>query len=129
MNEYNPDETIKRSAELLATGHSVAQGDVTLRPVDEIPEGLELQKPEDHRLILAHSETGHHHAIAYRDDVDVYDQDELTSYVHNRSDNVVILSHFRNFDTHAPIGIPPGQKAKIIRGREYTPEGWRRSAD
>lgn len=121
--------TIEQSSEYLKDGLSVAQGDVTLKPVNEIPEGLTKQQPTNGQLIIAHSETGHNHAIAFNDEVDVYDQDELVSYIHNRSNNVIELKHHRSFDTHAPIGIPPGGKAKIIRQREYTPEGWRRVAD
>jgi len=122
-------DTITQSAKYLSSGLPVAQGDVTLKPVDSIPEGLNRQTPQNNQLIIAHSETGHNHAIDYSDEVDVYDQDEFVSYVHNRSDNVIVLKHHRSFDTHGPIGIPPGQKAKIIREREYTPEGYRRTID
>lgn len=121
--------TIKQSAELLQQGEWVAQGDLTVCPIDEIPDGLKVQKSENGLMILAHSETGHHHAIDYSDQFDVYENDEFTAYVHNRSDNVIELKHHRNFHTHAPIGIPPKSKVKIIRGREYTPQGLRRVAD
>ena len=119
--------TIEQSAALLLQGELIAQGDVYLEATDEEVSGAE-QKPEDGKLVLAHSETGHHHALAYSDDVTVWDVDDFTSYVENRSDNVIELKHHRSFDTHAPIGIPPG-KYKITRQREYTPEGYRRAAD
>lgn len=121
--------TIDQSVDFLRSGLPVAQGDVTLQPVDEIPEGLVLQNPTSGQLIIAHSETGHNHAIDYSKDVDIYDQDEFISYVHNRSNNVIELKHHRSFDRHGTIGIPPGQKAKITRQREYTAEGFRRAID
>lgn len=120
--------TITQSAQFLSDGKPVAQGDVRLVPCDEIPEDLTQQAPESGRYVLAHSETGHHHALAVSDDVTVYDQDEFISYVENRGENVVELRHLRNFDTHGPIGIPPG-KFRVVRQREYTPEGYRRAAD
>lgn len=122
-------DTIRQSVELLSEGKAVAQGDITLKQHWKIPEGLKKQDAEDGLLILAHSETGHHHAIDYSDMVDVYEQDELVSFVHNRSDNVVELKHHRNFDTHKPLGIPAKTIVKVVRGREYSPEGWRRVAD
>ncbi len=121
-------DTFQKSAEFLAEGLPVAQGDVTIRATDNIPEGLDRQKPENGLQILAHSETGHHHALAVDPNVLVFDQDEFVSYVDNRTDNVIELKHHRSFDTHGPIGIPPG-KHKITRQREYTPEGFRRATD
>lgn len=119
--------TIEKSADYLSKGFKVAQGDVTLKAVDSIPE-LPEQKPEDGKYILAHSETGHHHAVMAQPGLKVFDQDEFFSYVDNQTDNVIELKHYRGFDTHKPIGIPPG-KYKITRQREYTPEGFRRAAD
>ena len=121
-------DTITQSADYLSNGFPVAQGDVRLVPTTEIPEGLKKQNAQDGKLVLAHSETGHHHALAVAPDVTVYDQDEFISYVENKSDNVIELKHFRSFDTHAPIGIPPG-KFRVVRQREYTPEGYRRAQD
>ena len=103
----------------------VAQGDVTIMRVDEIPADLKKAEPEDGHHIVAHSETGHHHVLPVSD-VTVYDQDEFVSYV--EIDNVVYLKHLRSYDTHAPIGLPPG-KYRFTRGREYTPEGYRRAQD
>lgn len=121
-------DTIQQSTEFLTSGLPVAQGDVTLAPCEAIPTGLSEQTPENGLLVLAHSETGHNHALAYSEDVTVYDQDDFISYVENRGSNVVELKHFRSFDTHATIGIPPGTY-KVTRQREYTPEGFRRAQD
>lgn len=120
--------TIEQSAELLKNGKTVAQGDVMLRSVDSLPAGLKEGKAENGLLIVAHSETGHHHALAVQPNVTVWDKDEFFSYVENRTGNVIELKHFRSFDTHAPIGIPPGV-TRITRQREYTAEGYRRAMD
>ena len=120
--------TIQQSAEYLSSGLPVAQGDVRLVPCDAIPDGLAVQAPEDGKHVLAHSETGHHHAMAVSPEVTVWDQDDFVSYVENRGENVIELKHFRSFDTHAPIGIPPG-KFRVVRQREYTPEGYRLAQD
>lgn len=119
--------TIEQSADYLKAGEVIAQGDVYLEATTEKPFGAE-QQPENGLLVLAHSETGHNHALAYSDDVTVWDVDEFTSYVENRSDNVIELRHHRSFHTHAPVGIPPGT-FKITRQREYTAEGYRRAQD
>lgn len=38
------------------------------------------------------------------------------------------LEHLRDFDTHEPLSLPPGNY-EVRRQREYTPEGWRQVAD
>lgn len=123
-------DTITESAALLRAGQPVSQGDVYLLPIDPatIPEGLPTQKAVDGNYVLAHSETGHHHAVAAVDNVQVMDEDVFFSYIHNQTDNVVELRHHKNFDTHAPVGVPPGA-FKIVRQREFTPEGFRRVVD
>lgn len=104
-----------------------AQGDLLITRVDAIPPHLDVIK-HDGPTVLAHSETGHHHAIA-----------ERFGAVHYRSDNPLVsfleieggpalLEHHRSFDTHAPIDLGAG-KYEIRRQREYTPEGWRRVED
>ena len=120
--------TVEISANFLNQGKPVSQGDVTLKACKEIPFNLEKQTPENGLNILAHSETGHHHAVKIQDGVTVYDQDEFISYIENKTDNVIELKHYRNFHTHAPIGIPPG-KFKVTRQREYIADGYRRAAD
>lgn len=124
-------DTIKATMEALAKGQRTAQGDVTLVPIDALPEGLVKANPENGLLIVAHSESGHHHAIQ-DDGFELYDDpnDQFVSYGVNRTDNVIELRHFKNYaPTHAPHGIPAGAVIKFIRGRETTPEGFRRVED
>ena len=45
---------------------SAAQGEVNIRKVDAIPDGMASVAPEKGLLIVGHSESGHHHG--FRDD-------------------------------------------------------------
>lgn len=112
--------------------NQAAQGDLFLRRIDKLPKGLKAMSVKDGKYIVAHSETGHHHAIEARPNVVVYATDDpLVSYLQvvEATDAMeTILEHLRNFDTHESIKIAPGNY-EIRRQREYTPEGWRRVAD
>ena len=113
--------------------NQAAQGDLLIRRVASIPDGLKLASTDAGVYIVAHSETGHHHVIDARPSVQVYDtEDPLVSYLRvidaTEEAEAVILRHMRSFDTHAPIAIPPGMY-ELRRQREYAPEGWRRAQD
>jgi len=110
-----------------------AQGDMIIIRVekfDSIGKKVERQKG---KLIVTHSETGHHHVIE-RQGVDMFDDktDPLVAWLEVHGEealpNVADLIHERNFDTHEPIGLPVG-KYKIQRQEEYTPQGWRQVVD
>lgn len=108
-----------------------AQGDLLLIKIDSIPEGLTQVEPEGTRHILAHSETGHHHTVdvmdAIRPNVTFYKTgSDLLAYLHVTEETPVI--HQRDFDTHEPILIPPGEY-EIRRQQEWTPEGYRVAKD
>lgn len=106
-----------------------AQGDLLIRRIENLPEGLQPMKAENGNFIVAHSETGHHHVIAERPGVEVFDgTDPLVSYLRVVEQTEVTLEHLRNFDTHEPLTIKGGTY-EIRRQREYTPEGWRKVAD
>ena len=93
----------------------------------KIPKGATKIEPINGKIIVGHSETGHHH---------VMDSERTTMYrlpdsildcllVVEKPDE---LKHLRDFDTHEPLGFSPGTY-KAVTAREYVPEGWRRSAD
>lgn len=103
----------------------IAQGDLNIFSVTNIPSGLTEKKAENGKHVLAHSETGHHHVID-GNTVRVFEQDEFVSYLDVEKESNVV--HLRGFDTHAPVTLNPG-KYRITRQREYTPEGFRRAAD
>lgn len=105
-----------------------AQGDMLIRRIDKLPEGVIKATPEDGNFIVAHSETQHHHVVKARPDVQYYTSanDNLLAYL--VVDNTATVEHLRGFDTHEPIEIPAGI-FEIRRQREYTFEGFRRVAD
>jgi len=109
-----------------------AQGDLLIRRIDKLPDGIVPAKAEGGQHILAHSETGHNHVIAERPTVRVYSTDNpLLSYLEviEATDQAeALIEHLRSYDTHETLAVPPGVY-EIRRQREYSPEGWRRVAD
>ncbi len=107
-----------------------AQGDLYLHRVDALPEGLEQVSAENGEYILAHSETGHHHVVAERPDVRLYQDpnDPLVAYLEFLSAEVQI-NHKRSFDTHESIASSKPGIFRITRQREHTAEGFRRAQD
>lgn len=103
-----------------------AQGDTLFRRVKSIPKTAKRQKP-DGDVIVAHSETGHHHLFRKDSGVTLYTTDDpLVCYL--RIESVATLEHMRPHDTHEPISFAPGCY-EVRRQREHTPEGWRMVVD
>ena len=110
--------------------NTAAQGDLLLRKIEVLPTDAVPTPPVDGALVLAHSETGHHHAIAVGGPsmVELFGStDPLKGYL-RVSQTAAELRHHRPFDTHATLVIEPGIY-EVRRQREWTPEGWRRVAD
>jgi hypothetical protein len=109
-----------------------AQGDLYVRKIDVLPKGLTIKESEHGNLILAHSETSHHHVVIDRPNIKFYSSDNpLVSYlevVEAIDAAEAVIEHLRSFDTHAPISLDVGIY-EIRNAREYTPEGWRRVQD
>lgn len=105
---------------------TVAQGDVLIRRVDGIP--TEAAREEKRGpVVVAHSETGHHHAFDAGESVWLYStKDQLVSYLEVK--RPAVLRHHRDFDTHEALQFDPGIY-EIRRQREWSPEGWRRVED
>jgi hypothetical protein len=110
-----------------------AQGDLVIRRIDALPDGLKAATAHAGKFVLAHSETGHNHIVMERPDVRQFDppqfsaMDEFRSYLVVEGDPVELV-HERSFDTHETLLIEPGIY-ELRRQREYTPEGFRRAAD
>jgi hypothetical protein len=89
-----------------------------------------IVKPSKGQLIVAHSETGHHHVI----DVKRSKQAQLLIDSTNNLIGRLVLGedcevkHLRSFDTHETLKLPKGKYVLRYR-REYTPEGLRRVRD
>ncbi len=106
-----------------------AQGDVLFRRVKAIPKSHKATKRRG-PIVVAHSETGHHHAI---DDMGVVrfadPADPMVCYLQISGEHADVVHH-RPWDTHATIRLPGGGSVwEVRRQREHTPEGWRRVED
>lgn len=110
-----------------------AQGDVLVRRVAAVPKGMVRQEASGDRVIVAHSETGHHHAIdgggleLWQDP-----RNPLVAYLSidpaMYADGGAVLRHHRPHDTHAPL-LLGGGVWEVRRQREMTPDGWRQVQD
>ncbi len=116
---------------------AAAQGDVyfwredapdsVLQVVNVLPNNAILVPPENGRVIVTHSETGHHHFMNARA-VEMYRLPEEIYECFLVVKEATPLEHLRPFDTHESIMFEPGIY-HVRRQREYTPEGWQRAAD
>lgn len=112
--------------------NQAAQGDLLIRRIEAIPSAAKQVNPEKGVYVVAHSETGHNHVIAERQNVKLFSSgDPMVSYlqvIEATDEAETLLEHMRSFDTHETIKIAAGNY-EIRRQREYTPEGWRRVED
>ena len=107
----------------------VIQGDVAFTRVYDLEDkNFVPVNAEQGRVVVAHSETGHHHAFLENDNVEVLDDpdNEFVSWLRVTANSA--LKHYRPYDEHETIEFTPGIY-RINRQREYTPEGFRRVAD
>lgn len=103
-----------------------AQGDILIRRVDGVPAGA-VRQDKRGPVVVAHSETGHHHAFDAGQSVWLYSTpDQMVSYLEVK--RPAVLKHHRDFDTHEEILFDAGTY-EIRRQREWAPEGWRRVED
>jgi hypothetical protein len=93
-----------------------AQGDVLLRRVDQIPSSAKEKKFVS-GVVVAHSETGHHHSFAKNCGVTYFETNDPT-VAFLRVDSASLLEHHRSFDTHAAILFSPGNY-ELRRPTEY----------
>jgi len=108
-----------------------AQGDVLFRRVEALPSNLSEQRARP--VVVAHSETGHHHCVQDGEVRYLKPADDtgptagLVAYLEVLSDHADVV-HLRSTDTHETLRLPRGLW-EIRRQREYTPRGWRRVED
>jgi hypothetical protein len=104
-----------------------AQGDVIFRKVASVPAGYE----ETEDLVVAHSETGHHHVASGNITRYVSPEDVMVSFIVAKGP--VKIEHHRPWDTHEALELLQDGGGdttwEIRRQREHTPEGWRRVED
>jgi hypothetical protein len=116
---------------MIAVKNSAAQGDVLFRRVERVPEGA-LEQPREGPLVVAHSETGHHHVIEAPEARLFTTINPLICYLRFEGPFADVV-HQRGFDTHETVrllGTDAGHTCfEVRRQREYVPEGWRQVAD
>lgn len=108
-----------------------AQGDVLFRRVKALPKDAK-ERARNGALVVAHSETGHHHVIN-SPDVRLFETaDPFVCYLRLETP-FADVEHMRPFDTHETIRLLGNKKTpsfyEVRRQREHTPEGWRMVAD
>ena len=108
-------------------GRVAAQGDIMIIKLDEMPDVSSMKEvqPEGDNLIVTHSETGHHHVLE-REVAKMYESTDLEAFLVLHDEGT--LRHLRDNHTHDSLNLPAGSY-RVIRAREYTPEGYRRVQD
>ncbi len=104
-----------------------AQGDIYIRKIGALPKGVVPVEPEDGRVIVTHSETGHHH-VMLAERTRAWRLPDSIMDIFLAVEKGDTLQHLRPHDTHEPIAFGPGLY-HVRRQREYVPEGFRRVED
>lgn len=91
------------------------QGDILIVAAEAIPAGAVKQS---NRVLAEGEATGHAHKL---DAGDVYEKDGVLYF---KAEDVIHLNH----EEHGQLTFHPGVY-RVIRQREYEPEGWRNVAD
>lgn len=95
------------------TDKPVAQGDILIQRIDVLPKDVIKVEPENGQYVVAHSETGHNHAVAANPYTTFYQaaNDNAAAYlvIENAPESEEIeLKHHRSFDTHESFGFSNG---------------------
>jgi len=106
--------------------HMAAQGDVLFRRIDALPENAN-RVYRDGPLVVAHSETGHHHVIRSPDAELFSAKNPLISFL--RIDGTFVdVEHLRDFDTHETLRLLGNETGptyfEVRRQREHTFDNW-----
>ncbi|HEY8926936.1 MAG TPA: hypothetical protein VIU64_21285 [Polyangia bacterium] len=105
-----------------------AQRDVLFRRIERLPENV-VERPTSGPIIVAHSETGHHHAIE-GSGVRLFedaDAGPLARYL-EVAGAFADVAHHRAYDRHETPGLPRGLW-EVRRQRQWVPQGWRSVED
>lgn len=91
----------------------VAQGDILIKKVAELPKDVIKIEPENGEYIVAHSENGGHHAVKATPHVRYYQSanDNNVAYLvvdNTLRENTPELKHMRSFHTHGSYGFSDG---------------------
>src|ERR1700743_760544 len=114
-----------------------AQGEITIVRIGDVPEGKKLGgQPlalEHGKLIIGHSETGHHHVLERTKGATVTVSDQAPAgmkVLHAILTEANSLVHERGHDTHETINLLPGEyEFRIAREYDHYGELARQSQD
>jgi hypothetical protein len=105
----------------------IAQGDVIVRRIGALPDGVVTRKGAE-ALVVAHSETGHHHTLSGEARIlDRAQRDPMICYLQIDGEYADLV-HRRSYDTHETVRLDKGCW-EVLRQEEYTPEGWKQVQD
>ena len=108
-----------------------AQGDVLFRRIDALPNGARRQCRTG-PIVVAHSETGHHHVIR-NETVELYASDDPLVCFLRLDGTFADIEHLRPFDTHETLRLLGREHGptffEVRRQREHMPGGWQRTND
>jgi hypothetical protein len=106
-----------------------AQGDVFFKRIASVPNDAVAVKRKG-ALIVAHSETGHHHVIEDPCVLFEVPGNPLVAYLQLEGACADVV-HQRPWDTHETMRLlgEIGAVWEVRKQREWAPEGWRRVAD
>ena len=118
---------------MLTFSKIAAQGEITIRRVGGIkPVGKPLPL-ENGKLIIGHSETGHHHVLEHTRGATVTVLDKAPEgmrVLHMILTEANSLVHNRAHDTHEAIALEPGEySVRVAREFDHYAELARQSAD
>ena len=100
-----------------------AQGDVYIMRLDTLPANAIPVSANGPDVIVAHSETGHHHVMT-KNTVQMYRLPDSIMDCLLVVKEPTPLRHLRPYNTHEDILFAPGV-FRVRRQREYTPQGFR----
>ena len=114
----NPKFAAEKENGMLNFTKIAAQGELTITRMVRPPKNIGgVVPPIDGRLIVGHSETGHHHVVD-ADCAILTRIDEFTAYLDVK--NPTQIDHLRGHDTHPAIALQPGMY-EFRTGREFDP--------
>lgn len=135
---------IRLTKEMFKSGQPIAQGEARIWMKEYAPKSLleklgtmknlQPMKLENGQLIVAHSETGHHHVL---EPVNKTPISKAASILIDSTNELLgeiklieecYLKHARSNDTHGGYIFPEGDYIRVI-DEESTPEGWKRVVD
>lgn len=104
-----------------------AQGDVLFRRIPALPDAAREVPRTAAQLVVAHSETGHHHAIDSKAIRHFETPGESLVCYLVMDTGFADVVHHRAWDTHETVRLlgEPGSVWEVRRQREWSPEGWR----